>query len=243
MSEQSIYEVQKLEESSWVIKDYGNGALQPAYQYLFVGKEKALLVDTSFGTGNLKEVVGSLTNLPLMVVNTHADRDHIGCNHLFEQEQIFMHPAEFDRYNTSPGGEGLTACALWEGDVIDLGGRKFEVVLIPGHTPGSIALIDDQNRIALTGDSVQTGHIFMFQPGRNIHAYIHSLEKLSKMTSRFDLMYPGHGEIAIKPTHVDELLTCVKALLKGKYEGVKAPKDFPTKLYDLGIAKFLYGEE
>lgn len=31
---------------------------------------------------------------------------------------------------------------LWEGTVIDLGFWKFEVILTPGHTPGSIMLLD-----------------------------------------------------------------------------------------------------
>ena len=244
MSKQSAYEVQKLDESSWIIKDSGIDVLQPVFLYLFAGKEKAMLVDTGFGTDNLKELVSSLTDLPIMVVNTHVDRDHIGCNHLFDQNQTFMHPAEFYRYSTFPAGEGLTAYPLWEGDVIDLGGRKFEVVLIPGHTPGSIVLIDDENRIALMGDSVQTGHVFMFQAGRNLPAYIHSLEKLSKLKNRFDLMYPGHGDLPLKSAYLDELLDCARGLLSGAYadKAAEAPKNFPTKLYDLGIVKFLYGE-
>ena len=186
--EKPIYEVIQIDEKSWRIEENGVRSL------LFTGSCKALLIDTGFGSGNIREVVEGLTNLPVTLVNTHADRDHLGCNKLFEK--AYMHPAEFDRYHQAMGGE-FVAEPLWEGDIIDLGGRFFEVVLIPGHTPGSITLLDAENKILISGDSVQAGTIYMFGAGRNIYAYIQSMIKLVNMRKSFETIYPSHGAFPV----------------------------------------------
>ena len=229
--EKSVYEVIQIDERSWRIEENG------VRSFLFTGANKALLVDSGFGTGNLRETVESLTKLPVMLVNTHADRDHLGCNKQFSK--AFMHPAEFDRYHQAMGKE-FVAGPVWESDVIDLGGRCFEVVLIPGHTPGSIALLDAENKILISGDSVQTGMIFMFGAGRNIAAYINSMDKLSRMRGRFDTLYPSHGSFPANAEIIDGLINGAKQIRDGKIEGMKPPFETPAEVYDVGVAKFLY---
>ena len=80
-------EAAKIDNSSYRIEDNGVRSL------LFIGTERALLVDTGFGNaGSLRNVVEALTDKPVMLVNTHADDDHTGCNHEFDC--AYMHPAE-----------------------------------------------------------------------------------------------------------------------------------------------------
>jgi len=220
----------QIDEKSWRIEDNG------VRSFLFAGTEKALLVDSGRGTGNIKEVVEGLTKLPVMLVNTHADGDHLGCNKLFEK--AYMHPAEFDRYHQAMGRE-FAAEPLWEGDIIDLGGRCFEVLLIPGHTPGSIALLDAENKILIGGDSVQAGTIYMFGAGRNIDAYIYSMAELANMRESFDTIYPSHGAFPVDAGIIDGLITGAEQIRDGKIKGEKAD-DRPADLYDAGVAKFLY---
>ena len=64
---ESKYEVIKLNDTSWSIEDDMVRAL------LFEGTERALLVDTGFGNGNIREVVEGLTGKSVMLVTTHAD--------------------------------------------------------------------------------------------------------------------------------------------------------------------------
>ena len=111
--------------------------------FLFEGKERAMLVDTGFGTLPLKEIVSGLTPLPVFVVNTHTDGDHTACNNDFDT--LYMHPSEMDYYvwhGRKAGEREPKLMPLWEGDVIDLDYWKFEVLLTPGHTPGSIMLLE-----------------------------------------------------------------------------------------------------
>ena len=61
----------------------------------------------------------------------------------------------------------------FEGDIIDLGERKLEVIHVPGHTPGSITLLDREERCLIGGDPVQIdGEIYMFGLHRDMEAYV-----------------------------------------------------------------------
>ena len=70
------YHIEKLNEQTWLIEEYSNTA--SAYMYLLTGKEKALLIDTGFGTIPLKSICEELTVLPVTVALTHGHVDHIG---------------------------------------------------------------------------------------------------------------------------------------------------------------------
>lgn len=63
---------------------------------LIVGKCRALLIDTGYGFANIKEVVESITDLPLRVVNTHGHTDHVGGNRFFRR--VWMNPSDKDIY-------------------------------------------------------------------------------------------------------------------------------------------------
>jgi hydroxyacylglutathione hydrolase len=223
------YEVVETGKGSWRIEDNGVRA------FLFAGTERALLVDTGFGTGDIKKVVQGLTRLPLMLVNTHADRDHIGCNALFEK--AYMHPAEYAYYYESAEMNDAVS-PLWDGDVIELGARRFEVVLIPGHTPGSIALLDRVNRLLVAGDSVSQAPIFMFGRMRNLCAHMSSMRKLLELRDGFDTVYPSHGPIPVGPDMIEKLIAGAERILNGEVRGTAPPFEMPAKRYVSGGASF-----
>ena len=231
MMKKGPYEIFELDASCLRIEENG------VRSFLFIGQTKALLIDSGFGTGDLKAVVEELTALPMMLVSTHADGDHIGCNKLFEK--AYMHPAEYDRYHCGAGA-GLQAEPLWEGEQIDIGGRSFEVILIPGHTPGSIALLDAQNRILIAGDSIQAGTVYMFGPGRNMPAYIQSMKRLEAMAGRYDTIYPSHGPIPVMPGIIPALVAGAQRVLAGEVVGTPMPDRPGVHVYDVGEAKFLF---
>ena len=71
------YDVIPIDSGSWRIED------SIVRAFLFVGASRELLVDSTTGAGDLAAVVKQLTDLPVTLVNTHADEDHIGFNHQF----------------------------------------------------------------------------------------------------------------------------------------------------------------
>ena len=222
----------KIDEKTYRIEDNGVRC------FLFIGEKKALLVDTGFGNaGSLRQVVQELTNLPVYLVNTHADDDHTGKNSEFECTHI--HPAEMPFYYSNPGNT-TKAEAIWEVDVIDIGGREFEVVLLPGHTPGSIGLLNRKERFIVTGDSVSTTPVFIFSAVRSIYAHMESMKKLISMKDAYDAIYAAHGDFPVAPEQAERLLTAGEKLTAGELEPIDPPFPIPAKMYIYDGASFFY---
>ena len=67
---------------------------------------------------------------------------------------------------------------LQGGDVIDLGDRAFEVLHLPGHTPGSIGLWEAETGILFSGDAIYDGPLLANLPEADIDDYIDTMERL-----------------------------------------------------------------
>ena len=112
---------------------------------------------------------------------------------------------------------------------------------MPGHTPGSIAVLDVQNRVLISGDPVQVhGRIFMFGDHRNMKDYISSLEHLKGFADQFDEIWPSHADIPISPVVIQRLYDGAQAVLDGAIQG-KPVELFGRSIvaYDLGFSVLL----
>lgn len=78
------FNVRRIADDLWSIEDMGF-----EISYLITGKDKALLIDTGFGMGDISAVVDEITSLPLIVVNTHAHPDHAGGDDRFPE--VYLH--------------------------------------------------------------------------------------------------------------------------------------------------------
>ena len=222
MSEE-FYKVIKVSDNTWSIES------DMVRAWLFTGSDKALLVDTTNVHGNLAEVVKAITDLPVILVNTHADGDHIACNDQFET--AWMHEKETELY-LSRAGEGFAEPAvLSEGDTIDLGGRVFEVVHIPGHTHGSIALLDRENRVLVAGDTISDRPVFLFGEARDIPAFQKSLRRLKEMSKDYDQILASHGSCCVGPEQIGNEIVCLEECLAGKVAAEEPPFPIPAKMY------------
>lgn len=226
--------IKKISDHFWIMEDDG------VRMFLFEGDKSAMLIDTGRGGLSLSGQVNELTSLPVFLVNTHTDKDHTGCNRDFKP--VYMHPAEMDHYkNALPEGCHMEDVQpLWEGDIIDLGYWKFEVILTPGHTPGSIMLLEREKRMLISGDSIQDGDIFMFGAGRNMQAFQCSLEKIYAMADTFDSIWPSHGSYPLTADIIPGILQGSKDLLAGKLPVEEPPRPMPCKKYVFDVAAFLY---
>ncbi len=220
----------KINERTWRIEDDG------VRFFLLCGTDRAALVDTGMNTRDARKIAEGLTDLPLILINTHADIDHISGNAAFEE--IYMSPAEEDHYRES-GGLGKVI-PVKENDVIDLGGRPLRIIDIPGHTNGSIAILDESSRVMISGDTVQDGIIFMFGEQRDMGKYCASLRHLKEFAGRYDEIYPMHGTLSVKPDLIDKLLDGAGQIIRGEAVG-KTTERFGEKvlLYQFPYAGFL----
>ena len=226
------YRVKKIGEGIWAIEE---GAVR---MFLIEGEKAALLLDTGFGQENLKELISGLTQKPLRLALSHSDRDHIGGCAQFEGE-MFLHPAEYERFLQNMPQNRLCLRPLWEGDTIDLGGRELTVLHTPGHTPGSIMLLEQETGVLFSGDSIAEGPIYMFGPGRNLEALCASMERLKKRENEFRAVLPCHGKLPLDASYIREVQAGAQAILKGEIEGEDPQEShIPCREYTYGKVKF-----
>ena len=221
----------QIREHEWRIED------DTVRVFLFEGAERALLVDSGKTLDNMYQIVRELTTLPIQLVNTHVDFDHIACNGQFEA--AYMHPSEFAFYHKAQG-RSEPVKALWDNDIIDLGARHFRVLHTPGHTPGSISLLDEENRILVGGDGIQNGRIFLFGPVRDLLAYLVSLKRLWELRESFDTVYPSHAAFPMPAEQIQRLIQGTERVLRGEVLPVEERfGTTPIRAYDIGAATLL----
>jgi glyoxylase-like metal-dependent hydrolase (beta-lactamase superfamily II) len=181
------------------------------------GRDRSLLFDTGLGVVSLAGQIPWLGASPLLAVASHTHFDHIGNHHEFAERAC--HALEADilaaptpqrtlatRYATlamferlPPGGFAqdtyrvLPAPAtriLAQGDVIDLGDRHFEVLHVPGHSPGSIALWEAASGVLLSGDAVYDGPLIDDAYHSNRDDYVATMRRLAQLPVR--VVHGGH---------------------------------------------------
>ena len=215
--------------------------------FLIRGRDKALLIDTLTGVGSLKAFCRELTDLPISAVNSHGHVDHVGSNSEFKY--VHIHPLDIDMsfyqastekkteflsrggfleslYQRGYSGNDLVkddpffAVPINDGEYFELGGRKIEVIHIPGHSRGSIALLDINERTVFIGDSICDGALLNLENSTSVEEYLEGMEHLKTHMSRFDRMYWSHGTQPLAPLHIDEAIEVSHEVLNGRDKSV-----------------------
>lgn len=241
----------KLEENLWAINE-----MDRITMYLINGADKALLIDTGFGTANLRQVIRDLCgDKPVAVINTHAHGDHNSGNYQFpyvyagrfdevycqrpmgeKEREIFIRmyfqeavSSGYDPNEWTPGPAGEIR-TVKEGDLFDLGGYRMQVIEIPSHTLGSIALWEEDMGWMFTGDVVLTwevwGHLTnsFLAPSASLTNYYQSIVRLSQYKDRIQCIFPSHGHTGIQPEGCSQYRLPARVLDVYK-EGIKSILD------------------
>lgn len=224
------FHVYQLEASVFALYEPYN--FQEVISYLVLGKERALLFDSGMGMGRIRPVVERLTKLPVSVLNSHTHYDHIGGNAEFERilgmDTAFTRESAEGIPHQAVAGEvqAESLCAthlsdfdpatyrirpfrvtesVKDGSLIDLGGRRLEVLAIPGHTPDSVALLDRKAGLLFTGDTFYEGPIWLFFPGTDLEAYARSVARLADLAPILSNVHPAHNTPQANPDRLRQL--------------------------------------
>ncbi len=230
MRVQDWFDVREAEPGIFIIEEPLHA--ERVKSYLIVGSERAALIDTGMGVGDMAAVVRDLTDKPVTVLLSHAHWDHIGGNTGFEE--ILIHPAEADELPkgfpnerlqrwfaperlSGPLPEGVSVDTLTippstatgllnEGDVIDLGDRQLEVWHLPGHSPGGLVFIDRANGVLFSTDLAYQGNLYAYR-GPDLATYRASLDRLATLAPDLRVVYPSHNDAPIEPAVLPRLAT------------------------------------
>ena len=86
------FTIEQIDRDTFSISEYKHW--EETHCYLLCGEKCAILIDTGLGVSNIRKIVDSLTELPVMAVTTHVHWDHIGGHKYFDN--IAVHEAEKD---------------------------------------------------------------------------------------------------------------------------------------------------
>lgn len=202
------------------------------------GRDRDLIVDTGMGLASLTRALDLTPGKPVLAFVTHIHLDHVGSFHEFAEragprieedgfrtmpdtltyadmfhdlaDPVTLLPAQDWRvadYTIQPAPLTLP---LSEGDRIDLGERSFSVLHLPGHSPDSIALLDEADGTFFSGDAIYDEMLIDDLPNSDREAYRRSMARILDLP--VSIGHGGHGE-SFSPERMREI---ARAYLEGR---------------------------
>lgn len=237
------YKVFQIDDKTWRIEDCFR-----SYMYLMEGNEKALLFDTGMGLPGLAHCIEQLTVKPVIVVNSHGHLDHVGGNCQFAKcfmnqvdekvldehtkpsfrKQLLRGFAEEFQMELSirelrfiaESGRRVPFLPIKNGQIFELGERELEVINTPGHTRGSICLLDKGRRILFSADTVcDQGILLFFSHSASVTEFLESIRHLKAKGQEYDRIWPGHHKCPLDLEYLEEYETCALQILDDPEDG------------------------
>jgi len=230
----SLLHFYQVDEHTWA----GHGSLMYNEAiYLLEGENAALLIDAGLDIPNLREVVESLTDKPVFLAVTHVHPDHTG-KPIHQFDSILFNAADEVNapfYMTDYQGK---RCYMYDGQVLDLGGRRIELVFTPGHTPGSTTFLDLDNHYGFSGDAFGSNNLLVTT---SLMTVSYSSQRLIRYMQKYDIpfCFPGHywDNNLERIQRIADVGTLCEETLAGKREWQELPAGGWQKYYvqDFGV--------
>lgn len=209
------FKEKKLADGVWQVLSDGD------YSYLVEGDEEMILIDGGMGPGNIREFCQSLCpEKPLYrLFLTHSHFDHTPNAYLFDA--VYMHEktypnrckpmAEFVNHTQELDfPDDYPVVFLKDGDVIDLGSRKLEVLNIEEHCQGSLQFLDRKSRILFCGDELNGN---FFDSRISVETSFRNVCRWKSYRADYDLLCAGNG--IHDAVYVDRYYETLKYILEG----------------------------
>lgn len=215
--------------------------------YLVEGAERAALVDSGMGVAqNLRQVVEGLTDKSVDCILTHGHPDHAGAAPLFDK--VYMNEGDVPllpvslsperrlgdvEHSTHNDPEIMAFCRanyvdcsefsfenFENGHIFDLGGVTLEAVHVPGHTAGSMALLNRKENYVLLGDAVnpRTALVASFGDGSVLRRYRDGIQYLCANINEETRVYTGHSVTPLDHAILYDMAQAAQEVIDGKRE-------------------------
>jgi hydroxyacylglutathione hydrolase len=185
-------QVVKYNEATYLLRQNKCLHYEAPFIYLFIGSEKAVLIDTGAEAQDqlfpLYETVKKILTgkngkvLPLVVIHSHGHSDHHSGDHQFNNKAgVQVVPptkdaiVQFFHLKNWPDDEAN----------FNLGQRELTIIPIPGHDVMSIAIYDPLTQWLMTGDTVYPGRLYV----RDVHAFCSSITRLKRFSNTHPVKY------------------------------------------------------
>lgn len=164
--------------------------------------KEAVIIDPGAEGKRIIEKVKTMNLKVKYVINTHGHIDHIGANGKLKDEfavPLLLCEKDLELYKNPGFGLGLILrrkpvpdLFIGEGDKITFGKQIFSVNETPGHTAGSVCLLDKTS--VFCGDTLFAGSIGRTDlPGGSYETLMQSIREKLLVLKPDTVVYPGHG--------------------------------------------------
>lgn len=185
------------------------GHITNAYVIKDKDTNKVCVIDPAFDANKIKQIIEKMNGKLYSVIITHCHADHIAAlKELVENTdaKVYIHELDYEGlYHKKLNEEEIVqtkvlpvdktkVITVKDNEIITLGNTKLEIIHTPGHTKGSISLLNEKNNLLFAGDTVfenTYGRTDLITGSHNAMK-----ESLDKLFARFDdiQVLPGHGE-------------------------------------------------
>lgn len=231
--------VKEIKKNVWYFDESGLDAM-----YLVKGSDRAAVIDTGTGIGDFKSMIESLIDVPYVVIITHGHVDHAGgCGQFSEayiseadyQAALNITVEDRERYLKNMESSGAVSPDtvkiaeemknnqkpefhfVKDGDIIDLGDKTLKIFDMPGHTAGSICVLDETDKVLFSGDNVNDIELLCAPTedrGALLEKWYGIGKKIFSQENAFDICGGGHCLISVEKAK--DTLECGKQILDGK---------------------------
>jgi glyoxylase-like metal-dependent hydrolase (beta-lactamase superfamily II) len=166
---------------------------------------RAIIIDPGDEKAKIERVLKKHNLKPEFIINTHGHIDHIGADDQF-RIPVYIHKQDLallqdpklnlSSFFTSSFILKSNVKLLEDSENIELDQIQLEVIHVPGHTPGGIALLlkKPKDKILFTGDTLFCQGIGRTDfPGADEELLIKSIKNKLLKLSDDTVIYPGHG--------------------------------------------------
>ncbi|MDR0554655.1 MAG: MBL fold metallo-hydrolase [Treponema sp.] len=237
--------VEKLDEGLYSFEEVSGNSVNA---YFVIGEKRALMIDALESLEGLYAEARKLTGLPLDVVIAHGHGDHCGpgagefaaagCKvYMDRRDEAILAETGSVRF---PAGFFTELKGI---ERFDLGETVLELIPLPGHTPGSVMLLDREKRRLFSSDSVGSGPIWMQLPhSLPLHVYYENLKGVYGDLKQYDDLTVLCGHRRQSPhkltiNYIGDVLETAELILSGKEKGETLSVDYGDLHMDSRIVK------
>ncbi|MDO5407877.1 MAG: MBL fold metallo-hydrolase [Eubacteriales bacterium] len=204
--------------------------------FLLAGAGEAVMIDAGQDTHDIRKYAERLCGLPVhAVINTHSHFDHTGGNGFFDRVYITK-AASASAKNTIGCGDPADYPMDYEfsyiedGDVLEFGGRRLQIIELDCHSQGNIAVLDLSERLLFSGDEIDSGQVLLLpgfgeKPGElyardasTVETFLRTVRRLQAVRGQFDYIMPGHNGAPVDKCYLDMFEQLAQRIMDG-YEG------------------------
>jgi hydroxyacylglutathione hydrolase len=202
-----LIQVVQYDQNTWILRQNNCTNYEAPFMYLFLGEDKALLMDTGATKKKRKfplyKAVNAIVNnwqkqqnkkIELVVAHTHKHGDHYAGDAQFK-----------GKVNTTLVGLEKTDVIdffkfiNWPNDIVDfeLGNRTLKLIPIPGHQESSIAIYDKSSKLLLSGDTFYPGRLYV----NDWSSFKKSINRLVEFSKKHEIKYILGNHIEMSSTY------------------------------------------